>query len=233
MSEREFALIHSPLLGPRSWQAVGDALGGRGEHARLIDLSEGLGVQRDFHATFGETAAHQIGERAVLVTHSGGGALVPAILQAAGGRIEAAIFVDALLPDPGRSWFDSAPDDLAALVRRRARAGRAPPWPDWLPPGRLEHLLPDRSMRESLIAEAPAVPLAVLDEPAPDWPALAPPRGCAYLQLSSAYDREAAQALARGWPVRRLDGHHLSIMTDPSLVAATIVDLADGLLAGP
>jgi hypothetical protein len=84
-------------------------------------------------------------------------------------------------------------------------------------------------MRDRLASDAPAVALAFLDEPAPDWPAPARLGGCAYLQMSSAYDREARGARALGWPAKRLDGHHLSIMTNPSLVAAAIVDLADRL----
>ena len=228
-SHRGFALIHSPLLGPRSWQAVADALDSRGERAVLIDLSEGLGVQRDFYAALGETAARQIDERTVLVAHSGAGALIPSILQAAGGRTLAVIFVDALLPHPGRSWLDTAPDALAARLHRHSRAGLAPTWPDWMPPERLARLLPDRAMRQNLIDDAPAAPLAFLDEPAPDCRAFAPPCGFAYLQLSSAYDHEADQARALGWPTNRLDGHHLSTMTQPSLVADAIIDLASGL----
>ena len=228
--DRVLTLIHSPLLGPGSWRAVGDALDRRGERALLIDLSEGLGVQRGFYAALGETAARQIGEPAILVAHSGAGALIPSILQAAGARIRAVIFVDALLPHPGRSWFVTAPPALAARLRREALAGRAPPWPNWLPTDVLERLLPDAAMRQGLIDDAPSAPLAFLDEPAPDCQALAPPCGYAYLQLSSAYDREAEQARASAWPVERLDGHHLSIMAHPSLVTDALVDLASGLL---
>src|SRR5579859_1407063 len=228
--DRVLTLIHSPLLGPGSWRAVGDALDSRGERAVLVDLSEGLGVLRGFYAALGETASRQIDERAILVAHSGAGALIPSILQAAGGRAHAVIFVDALLPHPGRSWFDTSPAALTARLRREAQAGRAPPWPNWLPSDLLQRLLPDAAMRHGLIADAPAAPLAFLDEPAPDGQALAPSGGCAYLQLSSAYDREAKQARAAAWPVERLDGHHLSIMAHASLVADSLVDLASRLL---
>jgi hypothetical protein len=230
LNSRGFALIHSPLLGPRSWQAVADALDSRGERAVLIDLSEGLGVHLGFYAALGETASRQIGERTILVAHSGAGALVPSILQAAGGRVLAVIFVDALLPHPGRTWFDTAPPALIARLRREARAGRAPPWPNWIALDLLERLLPDAATRRSLIDDAPAAPLAFLDERAPDCRAFAPPFGCAYLQLSSAYDHEAEQARASAWPVEQLEGHHLSIIAHPSPVADSLVDLASGLL---
>jgi hypothetical protein len=188
-------------------------------------MSAALRVQRGFYDAFAAAVAGQIHERAILVVHSGAGALVPSILRAS-GSIEAVIFVDALLPHPGQSWFDTAPAALAARLRSDSYAGCAPPWPKWLPGDALGRLLPDAGMRDSLAAGAPAVPLAFLDEPAPDWPAPARSCGCAYLQMSSAYDRETLEARASGWPTERLDGHHLWIMTNPSLVAAAITDLA-------
>jgi hypothetical protein len=52
----------------------------------------------------------------VLAGHSGAGALLPAIVDeiAAGGdaadvAVHCAIFVDAILPHPGQTWFETAP----------------------------------------------------------------------------------------------------------------------------
>lgn len=196
--------------------------------AHLLDVSGALGAPRGFYDALAEAAAGQIAEPAILVVHSGAGVLVPSILRAC-ARIDAVIHVDALLPHPGRSWFDTAPAALAAWLRREAQVGRAPPWPTWLPTDVLERLLPDARMRSTLAAGAPAAPLAFLEEPAPEHPPRAPPRGCAYLQLSAAYDHEAATARTLGWPVERLDGHHLSIMTNPSAVAAAVVRLSSRL----
>jgi hypothetical protein len=193
-------------------------------------VSEALDAQGGFYEAFAATAARQIDGPAILVAHSGAGGLVPSILRNAGGRVQAVIFVDALLPHPGRSWFDTVPAALATQLRREARAGRAPPWPSWLPSHLLERFLPESGMRESLTDDAPCVPVAFLEEPAPEDPPPAPPHGCAYLQLSSAYDREAGQAREWGWPVERLDGHHLSIMVNPPAVAVALVDLASTLL---
>jgi hypothetical protein len=57
--------------------------------------------------------------------------------------------------------------------------------------------------------------------PAPRWPD-AP---CAYLQLSDAYEAEAARAADLGWPVARLISYHLAPLTDPAGVAAAVRDL--------
>jgi hypothetical protein len=54
--------------------------------------------------------------------------------------------------------------------------------------------------------------------PAPGWPA--GPVG--YLQLSEAYDHEAARARELGWPVRQQLSHHLALLTDPGQVAREV-----------
>ena len=63
----------------------------------------------------------------------------------------------------------------------------------------------------------PAVPLR------PDAPA-------AYLQLSEAYEHEAAEARELGWPVAQVMSHHLAMLTEPSRVAGSLHDLL-GLLS--
>ena len=48
----------------------------------------------------------------------------------------------------------------------------------------------------------------------------------AYLHLSPAYDADAAEAAARGWPVRSIPGQHLDLATRPDMVAGEILALA-------
>jgi hypothetical protein len=57
--------------------------------------------------------------------------------------------------------------------------------------------------------------------PAPRWPG--PP--AAYLQLSEAYEDQAARARELGWPVARQLSHHLALLTEPGLVAAALCEL--------
>jgi hypothetical protein len=60
--------------------------------------------------------------------------------------------------------------------------------------------------------------MAMLEEVyprAPGWPTA--PGG--YLQLSQAYEDEAARARELGWPVRQQPGHHLALLTEPGQVA--------------
>lgn len=219
-----FLLLSSPLLGPFSWRAVGEALRARGHTAeapawpRLGDIGDG------FYPRLAEAmAANAAGEPAVLVAHSGAGALIPALAAAMAEPPAGAVFVDAILPHPARSWFDTAPPDLAAQLRAGAEDGRLPPWNDWWPPGALEQLVPDEAVRDALIAELEPLPVAWFEEAAPNQ-ALA--TRSAYLQLSGAYDDEARVAGRLGWPVVSLPLHHLAPVTQPEAVAGAIEGLA-------
>jgi hypothetical protein len=54
--------------------------------------------------------------------------------------------------------------------------------------------------------------------PAPGWPNA---QG-GYLQLSQAYEGEAARARELGWPVRRQPSHHLALLTESAQVASEV-----------
>jgi hypothetical protein len=57
--------------------------------------------------------------------------------------------------------------------------------------------------------------------PAPQWPD-APG---AYLQLSEAYQDQAARAAELGWPVAERMSHHLAPLTHSAMVAGSLHDL--------
>jgi hypothetical protein len=158
----------------------------------------------------------------IAVLHSGAGGFAPA-LAAAAGRLAGLIFIDAVLPDPGRRWRDTAPalaDRLAGLTCD----GLLPPWNRWFGEDPIPKLLPDTAIREAFLADLPRVPFAFLEAVSPnlrEWEALP----IAYLQLSGGYDAESAAAERRGWPVRRAALHHLAMVSDPDKVAALLIDL--------
>ncbi|HEY2750413.1 hypothetical protein [Phenylobacterium sp.] len=221
-----FVLLASPLLGPMAWQAVAAELARRGHAAsapawpRLSTIAQGFyGALAD--GLIGASGAFP--ENLLLVAHSGAGALAPVLADQLGGRVAGVIFVDAILPHPGRSWFDTAPEEMRGKLRAGAQMGELPAWDQWWAPGALERLVPDRGVREALVAELEPLPLAYFEEKAPsvafDVPA-------AYLQLSGAYDDEGKIAGRYGWPLVRLPLHHLGMLTDPGPVAAALESLA-------
>lgn len=219
-----FVLISSPLLGPLAWRAVAEVLKSRGHTAETPAWPRLGAIEGDFYpALAGAMAAAADGPPAVLVGHSGAGALLPAVAAAMAAPPAGAVFVDAILPHPARSWFDTVPAEFAAQLRAGAVDGLLPAWNDWWPPGALEELVPDEAAREALVAELEPLPLEYFEEPAPGKALTVP---MAYLQLSGAYDEEARVAGRMGWPVVSLPLHHLAPVTSPEAVAHAVEGLA-------
>lgn len=133
------------------------------------------------------------------------------------------MYIDAALPIPGRP-APVVPPELLAQLDTRATDGRLPPWLDWWPAEMVAQLLPDARTRESLRADMPRLPLAFARATV-DIPARWAPARAGYVRLSAAYDDEVAAAAARGWPVTAIDGHHLSIITEPGVVADAVESL--------
>jgi pimeloyl-ACP methyl ester carboxylesterase len=225
---RTLVLVHSPLVGPGTWRALAPLLEARGYQVLVPDLRGALRATPPLYFRIGRLIAEAIdgtpgqGEIALIV-HSGTGALVP-MLTRGNKRVLRAIFVDALLPHPGKRWFDTAPPELALHLRSQIKGGNLPRWHRWWPRGALEAILPDEAARATFIAELHEVPVAYLEEVAPfgDIPDRA---ACAYLQLSAACKAEADEAERRGWPVRRLDLNHLAMLTHAAEVEAALIAL--------
>ena len=101
-----------------------------------------------------------------------------------------------MLPQPGRSWFDTAPPGLETQLRGLANNGVLPPYHEWFPPGTLAELVPDPARRERLIAEIPRLPVAYFDEPAP-LVRFAESVACAFVRLGAPFDAAADKAQRR------------------------------------
>lgn len=223
-----FVLLASPLLSPASWGSTAKELRLLGHSAETPPWPKLSSIGDSYYAGLAEGLAGALGAGPppIVVAHSGAGGLVPAV--AARIPLAGAVFVDALMPHPGRSWFDTAPPDLAAQLRDGAAGGELPPWPEWWPPGALERLIPDASLREALTSGLEPIPAAYFEEPAPPTELSAP---AAYVRLSGSYEDDAAEAERRGWPVMRLPLHHLAVLTHCATVAAALHSAAEKLRA--
>ena len=218
--------VHSPLVGCATWDLVAGELARAGYEPALPDLTGTVSTGPPYFLRQAEVIAHHAsGQPTIMIGHSGAGPLFAAAGAMIGDGVRGYIFVDAGLPAPGRSWMDTVPPELAVQLREMADAqGWLPPWPRWWGDEALAELLPDASARQSFAAGCPRLPLAMFGEvhpPAPHWPD-AP---AAYLQLSEAYEDEAARARELGWPVAEVMSHHLAMLTEPSRVARSLHDL--------
>jgi hypothetical protein len=214
-------LVHSPVVGPTTWAGAAQALQHNGFQCVVPDLTTVVSAGPPFHQRLAAAAAQGVGDgrSVVVIAHSAAGPLLPAIAEAVVGPVRA-VFVDAQLPHPGLSWFDTAPPLLSEQLRSMADRGVLPPWNDWFPPGAIEELVSDVARRRKFVAEIPRLPLAYFEEPAPVTRRLG--RRWAYLRLSAAYDDAADEAEQRGWWVARRDWDHLRMLTDPDAVADLI-----------
>lgn len=214
-------LVHSPVLGPSTWNTTATLLRHRGFRCEVPDLTGVLATGPPFYPKLAAAVARPVsgGGSVVLIAHSAAGPLIPAIADTVPGPVRA-VFVDAQLPHPGRSWFDASPAAAGAHLRALADGDMLPPYHEWFPSGTFEQMLTDPTVRRRFVAELPRVPLAYFDEPAPVTRRLS--RRWAYVRLSAVYDHVADEAARRGWWVARRDWDHLRMLTAPESIADVI-----------
>lgn len=103
-----FVLIHSPLVGPATWGAVAEEMRRRG--IEVVVPAPGT-IERSNvpywtqHVQAVNEALENVpaDQTSILVAHSGGGMLLPAVRQVTGRPVAAYIFVDAMIPEDMKS----------------------------------------------------------------------------------------------------------------------------------
>jgi hypothetical protein len=226
--------VHSPVMGPSTWMYTAAVLRENGFGCAVPDLTALATMDPPYYPKYATAAAAAVDESSdpvVVVGHSAAGALLPAIAEAVGDRTHGAVFVDAMLPQPGRSWFDTAPPGPEAQLRGLADHGLLPPWHEWFPRGSLEALVPDQARRRRLIAEIPRLQVAYFDEPAPPAQFAKSVAG-AFLRLGPPFDPAADTADRLGWWVARKDWDHLRMLSAPEAVADLITQAISAMHAG-
>jgi pimeloyl-ACP methyl ester carboxylesterase len=213
-------LIHSPFLGPMTWQSTARALEAKERRAHVPSL---LAVARCappyWPAGVDSIIRSAADEPVILLPHSNAGLYVPAVVEALGEQVRGVVFIDAALPGGGHHT-------TSEFLRRLATVdGLLPQWTSWWDEADVDALFPDAHVRAEVEAEQPRIPLAYYDHlpPAPhDWNA--PLVG--YIWFGRPYDKGAAQAAMLGWPTVHLPGGHLHMLNDPDAVAAAVLEMA-------
>lgn len=233
MISETLVLVHSPIVGPGTWEPVARELRA-GDVPVVVPTLADDGTQpfwRQHVASAADDIESQMptGTAPIVVVHSGAGQLTALLgyeLLQRGRRPAGYLFVDAGLPPDDRSRLDQLRDEapqFAEQLEGILAAGR--PFPDW-DDQQLRPLVPDRERRRSLIAGLRRLPPGYWTEPIPGVPGWdRVPIGV--VLFSSGYEATATAAEERGWPIRNLDvDNHFHMLDQPSCVAALLRWLA-------
>jgi len=221
-----YVLMHSPLVGPLTWEPVARRLPG----AVVPSFLGVADAAPPYWPLVAETVAAAVehlppDSEVVLVAHSNAGRFVPVVVDAIGRTVKGCLFVDASLPARSGMTEAVAPA-LLDVVRRKTEGDRLPPWSQWWDEADLAPMFPDAETMRAVRAEQPRLPVSYFDQriPVPDgWNDGIP---CGYLMFAppgqDGDDDKAREARERGWRVERLRGLHLHQLVDPDAVTAMI-----------
>ena len=222
-----YVLIHSPLVGPLTWQLVRAEMEQRG----LVAITPKLGDDSDSahpywqqHARSFARALIQLPQDRdlVLVAHSGAGPLLPVMRETLTQSVAAYVFVDAGIPRNNASRLDLMRlQDSQWAEQFHQTLLRGEQFPQWNAED-LREVIPDESLCQKMATEINPRALAFFTEPIPvfaGWPD-AP---CAYIKFSESYAWDLEQAKSANWVVREINAGHFHMLVDPPSVTDMII----------
>ena len=228
-----FVLIHSPLVGPRTWELVAQELRQRRLDVivpALVDSPTSPEPYWKQHAESVSQALSHISKKTslTLVAHSGAGPLLPAIRAELANQVNAYVFVDAGIPRDGATRLDlmRSEDSVWAMQFQEylENGGRFPNWSS----EDLREIIPDENLRNRLVDEINPRALKFFTEPIPvfeGWPD-AP---CVYILFSEPYKSAAVQARESGWQTYELESGHFHMLVDPKAVTGLLIESVNNL----
>jgi hypothetical protein len=228
-----FALLHSPLVGPVTWQLVHAEMERRAIEVitpRLVDHPDSTQPYWQQHAESVVKSLNLVppDQRIILVAHSGAGPLLPIVRKLMSHSICAYVFVDAGIPSDNVSRLElmrlEDPEWADQFHHSLLQGGKFPAWNE----EDLREVIPDKLLRRKMVAEVNPRSLNYFTEPIPvfsGWPD-AP---CAYIKFSESYEWDFKQARQAHWRLREVNAGHFHMLVDPLVVADMIVEVMQEL----
>ena len=223
-----FVLLHSPLVGPLTWQLVHSEMKQRGIEVIAPTLTDRPNSPHPFWQQHAQSVVEYLSpipeiQHIVLVAHSGAGPLLPIIRQSAVQPIGGYVFVDAGIPRNNSSRIDlmslQNPQWAEQFYRTLLQGSTFPTWGE----AELRDIIPDDALRRKMVAEINPRSLSFFTEPIPVFSAW-PDAPCAYIKFSAPYNWDFEQAKAADWYVRAVKAGHFHMLLDPSGVTNLIVE---------
>ncbi len=232
-----YALIHSPLVRPFTWELVSEALKSRGLKAIVPTLLDDPNSALPYWKQHVESVAHEFAqipknENIMLLAHSGAGPLLPAIRHGLPHSIGAYVFVDAGIPRDGLSRIEMMKlEDKEWAEQFHEYLLQGESFPTWTADD-LQEIIPDDNARRKLVAEIHPRSLSFFTEPIPVYEGW-PDATCVYIKFSEPYKWDAIQAKQNGWDIYELHAGHFHMLVEPLEVADLIVKSVQKLLDAP
>lgn len=229
-----FVLLHSPLVGPFTWELVQQTLNEHNFQAIVPQLLDDPNANLPYWQQHADSVAKDLAQipaqqKIVLVAHSGAGPLLPAIRQQLTHPIITYVFVDAGIPRAGLSRLDlmklEDPQWTEQFHQAHLQGEVFPTWTE----NDLKEIIPDADSRREMVAEIRPRSLPFFAEQIPvqaGWPD-AP---CIYIKFSTSYEWDAVQAKGARWPVYSIEAAHFHMLVDPIAVADLLVTSVQNLL---
>lgn len=229
-------LLGGSGLGPWAWERVKPILNAGGLRALTPQLRATSGdvtpaaevsLVEWIDDVSGFLAAHDH-QDICLVAHSFAGYVAAGALAFEADRIRTVVFLDAVLPEPGRSWFDVMGPDVEQFMSGLAENDAIP----FFTREQLDQLYPGHGISEAdwkwMQPRLRAQPLATYAQPAISEPLNSEgATRLAYVQCRRTVPPAAdISASSPGWTFRTLDTGHWPMVTNPEATAKVINELA-------
>lgn len=228
-------LLGGSGLGPWAWQRVTPILNASG----LFTLTPQLRATGDDATPAGEVSlvdwiddvtdffADQELHDVTLVAHSFAGYVAAGVLGRGTGRIRTAVFLDGVLPQPGRPWFEVMGPAVEQFMSSLASDGAIP----WFTREQLDQLYPGHGISNADYAwmqpQLTPQPVATYAQPAITEPISPGGARLAYARCLRTTPRAAdITENSPGWTILSLDTGHWPMITDPKATAQAINELA-------
>ncbi|WP_300678088.1 alpha/beta fold hydrolase [Nocardioides sp.] len=234
-----FVLVHGAFRGGWAWRRVrrhlsaaghdvyAPSLLGAGELAPQIGAVTGLDVWVDQVAALIELEDL---DDVILVGHSQGGLVTTSVAARIPERIAALVHLDAAVPEPGWRAVDLTPGGAPATLPPRTAV--VPPSPVLEAEHGGEH---NAVTAAWLAARTTPSPVAVALDPVPAVPAEVPEHFVFFTDTPAGYPAGVVRArlASASHPFRLIDAGHDAPLSDPIVVAALLLELAEAPHASP
>ena len=227
-----FVLVHGGWHGSWCWKRVRAQLArarndvftptltGLGERSHLLSQSVSLQTHID---DVGNLILWEELTDVVLCGHSYAGLVITGVAEIMPERIRSLIYLDAFLPEPGQSLFDTLPAEAAAFQRSLARDHGS----GWLvPPGSAEFFGVNERDRETVDRLCTPQPITTFEQPLEYSNRALSIADTRFIHATgwgnSPFSSAAESARRRGWPVIEVKSGHDVMLDKPDELTALL-----------